>query len=64
MIKDTEAVSLEEEQEGVAPVDDMEEDEKGSGQGVEHGSAAAVLDELLIRSVSIESCLAVVKYLP
>ena len=51
MIKDTEAVSLEEEQEGVAPVDDVEEDEKGGGQGAEQGSTAALLDELLVRSV-------------
>ena len=47
MIQDTEQITLDEE-EGVAPGDEGEE-EKGKGEGVEPGSAAALLDEFIGR---------------
>ena len=51
MIQDTEQISLEEE-EGVAPTEEAEE-EKGSGQGVEPGSATAIFDEFIGRYTHI-----------
>ena len=48
MIRETEEVTLEEE-EGVAAVGEEAEEEKGSAQLVEPGTAAALLDEFLAR---------------